>query len=58
LKKFAEIFGAEPWVAIKFKGHEWYFISLEDLTETEKCFVTDVKKATNKGLLFEEIISK
>ena len=58
LKKFAEIFGAEPWVAIKFKGHEWYFISLEDLTETEKCFVADVKKATNKGLLFEEIISK
>ncbi len=58
LKKFAEIFGAEPWVAIKFKGEDWYFISLEDLTETNRCFMADVESAKNKGLLFEEIINK
>ena len=58
LKTFANIFGAEPWVAIKFKGHEWYFMSLEDLTETDKCFMADVSAAKNKGLLFEEMIDK
>ena len=58
LKKFAEIFGAEPWVAIKFKGENWYFISLEDLAETDKCFMADVSAAKNKGLLFEEMIGK
>jgi len=58
LKKFADTFGAEPWVAIKFKGHEWYFVSLEDMTDTGKNFVVDVNIAQSKGLLFEEMIGK
>ena len=58
LEKFAAIFGAEPWVAIRFKGYDWFFISLEDMTETSKCFVVDVGAAKNKGLLFEEMINK
>jgi len=58
LKEFADIFGAEPWVAVKFKGHDWYFVSLEDMMETEKNFIVDVNTAKTKGLLFEEIISK
>ncbi|MAH33085.1 Holliday junction resolvase [archaeon] len=56
LKNFADYFGAEPWIAVKFKGHEWLFVSLEDLEETDKCFVADVNSAKNKGLLFEEIV--
>ncbi|MAE43013.1 Holliday junction resolvase [Candidatus Woesearchaeota archaeon] len=56
LKKFADVFGAEPWIAVKFKSHDWFFVSLDDLTETDKCFVIDAKKAKTKGLLFEEII--
>ena len=58
LKKFAVIFGAEPWVAVKFKDHEWYFIALDDLKETNKCYVVDTDLAKIKGLLFEEIIIK
>lgn len=58
LKKFAEIFGAEPWVAIKFKGYDWYFVSLEDMDKTEKNFNVDIDIAQSKGLLFEEVISK
>ncbi len=58
LKKFADVFGAEPWIAVKFKGHEWFFVSLEDLEETDKCFVVDANNAKNKGLLFEEIVGK
>ena len=57
LKNFAEIFGAEPWIAIKFKDHEWYFVSLEDIAETKKSFIIDVDTAKNRGLLFEELIN-
>jgi len=56
LKKFAQIFGAEPWIAIKFKSMAWFFISLDDLFKTDKSYRIDVKSAKNKGLLFEEII--
>ena len=58
LKKFADIFGAEPWIAVKFKGHEWYFVSLEDMIETGKNFIIDVNTAQSKGLLFEEMTDK
>ena len=56
LKEFASRFGAEPWIAIKFSGKEWAFMSLDDLTETEKSFVVTRDSAQKKGLLFEEII--
>ena len=58
LKKFAVIFGAEPWVAVKFKDHEWHFVVVDDLIETKKCYVIDTDRAKTKGLLFEEIITK
>ena len=57
LKKFADVFGAEPWIAVKFKGHEWYFIPTEDLKETGKGFMVDSGMAKSKGLLFEELTS-
>ena len=54
---FCDIFGAEPWVAIKFKGSDWFFISVEDLEEKGKTYVTDVEMAQRKGLLFEELVN-
>src|SRR3989344_1051118 len=57
LKKFADVFGAEPCIAVKFKGHEWYFIPTEDLKETGKGFMVDSGMAKSKGLLFEELTS-
>lgn len=56
LKEFSEIFGAEPWIAIKFDKKEWYFLTLEDLKETPKCYVVTEIIAKNKGLLFEELV--
>jgi len=56
LKTFADVFGAEPWLAIKFKGFDWYFISVSDMIETKKSFVIDISVAKGRGLLFEEII--
>ena len=58
LKKFADVFGAEPWIAVKFKGHDWYFIMVEDLKETEKGFMASAEIAKSKGLLFEELTSR
>lgn len=56
LKEFAELFGAEPWIAIKFKGYEWHFISLSDLIEKNKSYVIDLEGMMAKGLLFEEMV--
>lgn len=56
LKAFCNIFGAEPWVAIKFKGHEWLFVSLEDLEKTENGYAASASLASRRGLLFEELI--
>jgi len=56
LKYFASIFGAEPWLAVKFQGEPWYFFHPEDLVKTEKFFVASLNQASMKGLLFEELI--
>lgn len=56
LKNFAQYFGAESWVAIKFSRMNWVFVSLEDLYETNSNFVFSRKNLT-KGLSFEEIIN-
>ena len=58
LKTFSDMFCAEPWIAIKFKGHEWYFVSLEDMGETDKNYIINTDIAKSNGLLFEEMISK
>lgn len=56
LKEFSNIFGAEPWIAVKFKGSDWFFLNIEDIEETDKCYVIEKELAERKGLLFEEII--
>jgi Holliday junction resolvase len=56
LKEFAELFNAEPYVAVKFNREEWLFLTLEDLEETNKNFMINTEKAKIKGILFEELI--
>jgi holliday junction resolvase Hjr len=58
LQLFATLFGAEPWVAIKFLRHEWLFLTLEDLEETPKAFVASKEVAERRGLTFEELTGK
>ena len=57
LKKFADMFGAEPWLAIKFKTERWVFVSLEDLEITGNSLAISLDKIKLKGLLFEELTS-
>lgn len=56
LKCFAEIFGAEPWIAVRFD--KWFFLNLEDLRETKKGYMISEAIARTKGLLFEELVIK
>lgn len=56
LKVFSRNFGAEAWMAVKFGGSEWYFISVSDLRKSGKNYVISLKSAKIKGLLFEELI--
>jgi len=55
LKLFSSMFGAEPWLAVKFD--QWYFLTMEDLKETNKSFMVSQNHAKNKGLLIEELVS-
>jgi len=56
LKEFCDIFGAEPWFAIKFPKMNWLFLSLEDIEKTENGYVVDYKVAERRGLLIDELI--
>jgi len=54
LQEFSRMFGAEPWVAVRFDRQEWFFISIDDMNETDNNFGVNLKLAKMKGLLFEE----
>lgn len=56
LVKFSQIFGAEPWVGLRFDREEWLFIGIEDLEKTEASYAANLEAAKRKGLLFEELI--
>ena len=56
LAKFAAIFGAEPWVGVRFDVLKWYFLSLDDLQKTPGGYVVSIQLAKQKGLNFNELI--
>ncbi len=57
LNKFSAIFGAEPWIGVKFKS-DWFFLSIDDLKKTEKGYAISKELAKNKGMIFEELVEK
>lgn len=52
LQTFASIFNAEPFIAVKFKGNDWFFLELKKLKETEKSFMVDIELAKKDGFAF------
>jgi len=56
LRLFANTFGAEAWIAVRFNVLKWFFLNIEDLKETTLGFSINIDSAKNKGLTFEEII--
>jgi len=55
LVQFARMFGAEPWVAVRFVRMDWFFLNIEDMKETDTNYAVSVELAKMKGLLFEEL---
>ncbi len=53
LRSFSHLFGAEPYVAIKFNGKPWIFRKANDLRESEKSFSI---RQDDESLAFEDII--
>ena len=58
LKQFSRVFGAEAWVAVKFKSGQkgWWFLSVEDLNETEKGYSVKPSMISTRGMSFEEVL--
>jgi len=55
---FSDKFGAEPWIGVKFKNLNWFFLNLEDLELVGKNYVISIELARNKGLLFNQLLNK
>jgi Holliday junction resolvase len=54
---FAQKFGAQAWVGIKFKENQWFFIPTSELEETpSQNYVIDLITMKRKGFRFEDII--
>jgi len=56
LKEFSRIFGAEPWVSVKFNNVDTYFLTPEDLDDAGESYSLSIEKAKMKGFLFEELV--
>ena len=59
LKEFSQIFGAQPYIGVKFLRKKWRFICLEDLHITKNNnYRVNIDLAFDKGLDFDEILGK
>lgn len=59
LKIFSKLFGAEPWVGVRFDNMPWYFLEIKDIGKSKgKNYFVDPKLVIEKGMKFEELIGK
>ena len=56
LVAYAQLFGAEPWIAVRFNTLDWSFHMIDDLTKTENSYGVSRESARKKGLSFAELI--
>ena len=56
--EFSRLFGAEPWLAIKFKANPWFFLKIDDLSQSGKHWVISSQNAKEKGKTFESVIKE
>lgn len=57
LLKFSRIFGAEPWVGLRFNNIGWYFIHPKKLKKTKNgTLIASLDILEKNGLKFEELI--
>jgi Holliday junction resolvase len=59
LCEFSDIFGAQPYVGIKFKYKKWLFLAPDDLIMTKsENYRLDKDLAFEKGLELDELLGK
>ena len=56
LVKFGEIFGAEPWIGVRFNGTGWAFFSPDGLRRTGTAFSVSLKMVNEKGLSLDQLL--
>jgi Holliday junction resolvase len=50
LKEFSNLFVAEALIAVKFRNSNWFFVSLDKLKRSGKCYLIDRKNCEKEGL--------
>lgn len=55
LVSFAKMFGAEPWIGVRFNDMKWAFFCPDDLKKTGTGFSVSVRMVKVKGLTFEQL---
>ncbi len=56
LLTFANMFGAEAWLALKFNNKGWHFIPIEELRKTNNSYVISLADLDIKGVSFSDLI--
>jgi Holliday junction resolvase len=57
LETFADKFGAEAWIGVKFSRKNWHFVKRSDLLMTEGgMFLASLELCLEKGVGFEKLI--
>ena len=57
LLEFADTFGAEPWLAVKFYREPWYFFTIDCTKETSANHVVTLDQAKSRALTFDQLVS-
>jgi len=58
LRTFAQSFGAESWIGVKFVNDGWFFLMLEDLEEKGSSWSVSVELAKRRGLSIAELMQR
>ncbi|MAG77961.1 Holliday junction resolvase [archaeon] len=59
LNLFAKVFGAEPWVGVRFDNVGWFFVKSTDLKKSKgDSLLLSLEYMKKKGYQFEELIGK
>ncbi len=56
LLKFADIFGGEVWLGVRFDRMDWFFVKNSDLEDSGKNWVLSKDHALKKGVSFDVLI--
>ncbi|MBM3199514.1 Holliday junction resolvase [Candidatus Woesearchaeota archaeon] len=57
LRTFSSMFGAEPWIGIRFDFLKWFFVHLDEVKKGKgKLYVITLEYAQKKGKSFGELI--